>query len=379
MIIIEKDNMNNHYFFYINHLVTITAISLLPYFSISSSSNQQASVEQRRDFNQKIAPHKASQDDSIRTSVRKQIGATSVGIVTNYAFYKSVQSIYPPAAAAIAPSVFEQISRHNDSRENSRKIEKKLTDERGYQPSRSTGEFNQQDWDDRLELAEIELSNLQSSLIDQELDNYIEDINQKIQQDIAYNKTKGYKFDPNTQNIRLHGGKSIPAKDALTEKGFKELGLSSEEFKKFKKQQKTLERQAIRQGKAKVAEIIKSAKNKAKRLAAKNSSYDVANQKTKSIKKDKAINNRKNQGINGYGYSSFDSNWRPPSFQDILNQQKLLNKGGLNSDSKNELTMLSKQYGNDLIGLPSNNIFDMIHRQYLRKRSQLSNTTDLYQ
>ena len=37
--------------------------------------------------------------------------------------------------------------------------------------------------------------------------------------------------------------------------------------------------------------------------------------------------------------------------------------------------MLSKRYGNDLIGLANNNIFDMVHRQYLRRRSQMMDTS----
>ncbi len=373
--------LKSHYFFYISHLVAITIISFLPNFAISQSPPPDA-----RWLN-KIAPYKTSKDDSFKTSASKQIKTITEAIAINYAHWEVLKRLSPTAAAAAAPILTAQTSSHRASEKVSIATADQLTDTRPYDPSISTGEFNQRDWDDRRYFATINLQDLQRSLIDQELDDYVEKIYQQTQKDAEYYKGKGYTFDPKSNRVTLPGGKSIPAKDIFTKKGFKALGLPPEKFKEFKKQEKKIERQAIRQGNAKIAGIIKSAKNKAKRLAAKaqsdkNSPYNIANQKVKGIKENGITNIQKNQGINGNGYttSSFSSDWRPPSFQDILNnQQKLQNIRGLSSgssDSNNELKMLSKQYGDDLIGLSNNNIFDMVHRQYLRKRSQLNGTAD---
>ena len=377
--------MNNQYFFkhyhffYITHLALfiMTTISLFPSLAIS----QQVSAEHLN----AIAPHQGSKNDSMKSSASKEILAMGAAIAVNHELHRLLQKFSPYTAATVAPVVGEQTLSHLFSIKSSKTTSKQLTDTRGYDPFISAGEFNQKDWDDRRELAKVGLRNLQNSLIDQELEKYIEKAGQRARNDIEYSRGKGYTYDPKNNRVNIPGGKSIAVKDIFTAKGFKTLGLSSKKFKEFKKQQKKFEQKAISKGNAKIANIIKSAKNKAKKLAAKakstnSSSYDPGNPNFKGIRKDRvaAINGQNNQGIGGhYATSSFNSDWRPPSFQDILNQQKLLKKGGINSDAEGELTTLSKRYGNDLIGLSSNNIFDMIHRQYLRKRLQLSDTNDL--
>ena len=377
--------MNNYYFlksqhfFYITHLVTIMIISFLPSLAIGQSPISTEDSE-------KIAPYRASENDSLKTNAEKTEGMMHKAMAINVAYWTFRGKFSKTWAIANAPLLAEQISSHLTSQKASRETRKQLTDKRSVVPFLSPGEFNQRDWNERRELATNNLQDLQSSLIDQELENYIGRIQRQVRQEARVSEGKGYKYNPKDSTLTLPGGKTIPAKDISTPEGFKALGIPPEKFKEFKKQEKSLEQQAIRQGTRKIAAIIKSAKDKAKKLAAKTSSAkdlsdDIAARKAKGLKQNGTSKNQK--GINGhtghtYGTSPFDSDWRPPSFQEILNQQKLFNKRGLSSgsNSEGELKMLSKQYGEDLIGLSSNNIFDMVHRQYLRKRSQLNSTTD---
>ena len=360
----KGDNMNDQYFlktyhfFHIKHLILIITVGLLPSFVAA----QMAAEHQNA-----INPYNASGNDSIIKSASKEIGAMATGIAVNHQMlrlYKGTH-LYPVLAAI----VFQQTKQHFSSKKKSSEIKRQLTDTRGYNSYRSTGEFSQEDWNEQLEQSAIGLRDLQSHLIDQELEKYIDNANKKAQEDIKYYQTKGYQYDSKNNRLTVPGGKSIATKDILTPKGFKALGLSSKDFKKFEKQRKSFEQKAVRQGKAVIDKIVKSAKLKASRLASKTKSIDLAKQKDKKTKG--AI---ENQNINGYAHngSTFNSDWQAPSFQDILNQQK---KQAGDSESEGELTMLSKRHGNDLIGIADNNIFDMIHRQYLRRRSQMSDAS----
>ena len=363
-------------FAYIQHLtlLVILTIAFLPHLAIGDPPPSAESINA-------ITPSKGSRDDSMMNSLDKQIASMAAGVIrTDIATRPYREFSYPSAQAKVIIAGY-QIASYRKSARGSKKIKKHLTDDLGYTGHRSQGEFDQRDWGERQEHAAAQLRSLQSSFANQALIDHIEGIHRDVQKEIKNIESKGYKFDPKTNRLTLPGGKTIAAKDILTPEGFKTLGLSSKEFDEFKKQQKQNEKKARRQAEATVNKIIRSAKLKAKRVAAKraksaksSNDYDSITQNGKKISK-RTIASQKQGGAHGSRNSSFSSDWKPPSFQDILNKQKIKNGKNENLTSKSTLTMLSKQYGNDLIGHANNNIFDMIHRQYLRRRSQMMNTS----
>ena len=371
--------MNDQYFLKINcfsytkYLTILTLITTIAFLPYSAIGRDQAGAE----FINDMAPSRGSTNNSVMNSTHNQIESMATVIAYNetmHAQYSMSQWQWT------LPIILNQITEYRRSLDKTVDIQEYITDETGYGSSISQGAFDQRDWDERREQAAIQLRASQDYLATQALLDYADKVHKDIQKEINNNsKIKDYKFNPKTNIFTLPDGKSIAAKDIFTPEGFKTLGHSSKEFDEFKKQQKQFEKKAKRQAKATINNIIQSAKRKAKRIAAEkakatNGSNDslhdsiTHNNKTSDI----AIAGQKRKGGYGSRGSSFSSDWRALSFQEILNKHKIKN-GGLNSER--ELTMLSKRYGNDLIGLASNNIFDMIHRQYLRRRSQMMDTS----
>ena len=275
--------MSNQYFlktynfFYIKHLTILTlviTVTLFPYFAISGSLSAEDLVV--------LIPYRGSNNDSTMGTTSKQIAGMTAAVT--YAIKKfNTQSTFVDKAtkAAMYANTLFVVDKYRKSRNSAKKTERQITDDRGYTSYNSIGEFNQRDWDEQREHAASELRNLQSSLIDQAFDNYIDGVYKKLQEGVKRNESKGYKFDPKTNLFTLPGGESVPAKDLPIPKKFKALllspkeletlGLSPKELKKFKEQQKKNDQEAKRQAKATINSIIKSAKRKASRIAAKKS------------------------------------------------------------------------------------------------------------
>ena len=377
-----KSFFKSYKFFWRISVLAIT-VGLLTALSVKAVAEGLGFRDETNEDIQKIIPYDASTNDDMLSSARKNKESSTIAIAVNMASLGMIcgppyGSLTSPTCLSYSPIIIRQVQEYNISRDRAKDIQTNITDTNSDSAAQILKTSLRELEDDLLKresqrralglgregFSGTETPSTKNSLVDQELDNYVAEQVKKSQTEFERLEGEGYKYDPETQSLTLPDGTSIPAKDLSTNKGLGQLGLSDKEIKKFRKQQKEISKKAIRQGKATIAKLIKKAKLKARRLALKRTDLGSSTQqnKDKTIKVDQ---DTRNQNTHSASAASSGSQWQAPDFQDItslLGEQKT-------DLSSQEFEGLSKRYGNGLIGVAEDNIFDMIHRRYVRKRS----------
>lgn len=315
---------------------------------------------------QKIIPNNVSRDgtDTTWDLAKKNNNSATTGIAVNAATLTLYCRYSRNICLLQTPLVAEQAINYQKSQEKAERIKGQVTDNIDrITPAQLSPTSGDELENDRLNV-ERQNRALENALIDQELNSYVNRQARKAKRDLNRLEKQGYKYNPKTRRLTIPGGKSIAAKDIFTDKGLKQLGLSDQEIKKFKKQQKGINQKAIRQGKATIDNLIKKAKLKARRLASKTNNLTNSADQNKS-KAAKSDQDEDAQNTPDSSSSASSGQWQAPDFQDITSRL------GKNKRVFNEFAGLSKRYGNELIGVAEDNIFDMIHRRYIKKQSQL--------
>lgn len=182
------------------------------------------------------------------------------------------------------------------------------------------------------------------------LNQYITHSGLQAEKDIKKYQAQGFQYNPQKGDLTLPNGKHIKASELFTEKGASQLGLTPQQTKAFLAQHKKAVKISQKAGEEMRDKLTK----------------DIA-----AIKKHHSQFARKNSlsGTHKANVALYKDNFSMADWHKLLRQLQQL-KGS----SEKKTDKMNKVFSDEemsVLGRAEDNIFEMIHRRYMAKRSEL--------